>query len=208
MAKLSWKGSTLLAPMPAALVTCGTIEKPNILTIAWTGIVNTQPPKTYISIRPERFSYQLIRESREFVINLTTKQLVRAVDFCGVRSGRDTDKFGICRLTAEPSSQISCPMLAESPLSLECRVTDVIELGTHHMMLADIVAVNVDESLISSSGKLQLNRAGLIAFAHGAYYELGKQLGTFGYSVAKKSSFQKSRTGKSSTPAGKAKRRN
>ena len=186
MAKLNWKGSTLLAPLPAALITCGTLEKPNILTVAWTGIINTQPPKTYISIRPERFSYPLIRDSGEFVINLTTKTLVAAADFCGVRSGRDTDKFAACGLDAEPATQLSCPMLSQSPVSLECRVTNVLELGSHHMMLADIVAVNVDESLIAKSGKLQLDRAELIAFAHGAYYELGRQLGTFGYTVAKK----------------------
>ncbi len=186
MAKQAWKGSTLLAPMPAALVTCGTLETPNIFTVAWTGIVNTQPPKTYISVRPERFSYPLIRQSGEFVINLSTRQLLHAVDFCGVRSGRDTDKFTMCNLTPEPASQLSCPMLAQSPLSLECRVTDVLELGSHHMLLADIVAVNADEQLLAESGKLQLNRADLIAFAHGAYYELGRQLGTFGYSVAKK----------------------
>ncbi len=196
MAKQTWKGSTLLAPMPAALVTCGTLDTPNILTVAWTGIVNTQPPKTYISVRPGRFSYPLIRQSGEFVINLTTRQLLRAVDFCGVRSGRDTDKFAVCGLTAEPASQVSCPLLAESPLSLECRVTDVLELGSHHMLLADIVAVNADEALIAQSGKLQLNHADLIAFAHGAYYELGRQLGTFGYSVAKKAPAKKGRPAK------------
>ncbi|MBP1578115.1 MAG: flavin reductase family protein [Oscillospiraceae bacterium] len=187
MAKQSWKGSTLLGPLPPVLVSCGTLEKPNILTIAWTGIINTHPPKTYISIRPERFSYPLIKESGEFVINLPTKPLVRAVDFCGVRSGKDTDKFEKCSLHAEPATKISCPMIAESPLSLECKVTDEIPLGTHNMLLADIVAVNADESLLDKSGKLDMGRAQLIAFAHGAYYELGKQLGTFGYSVEKKS---------------------
>lgn len=187
MAKQSWKGSTLLGPLPPVLVTCGSIEKPNILTIAWTGIINTHPPKTYISIRPERFSYPMIKESGEFVINLPTKQLVRAVDFCGVRSGKSTDKFKECSLHAEPASKVSCPMLAESPLSLECRVTDELPLGTHNMLLADIVAVNADESLLDKNQKLDMQKAQLIAFAHGVYYELGKQLGTFGYSVAKKS---------------------
>ena len=187
MAKQSWKGSTLLGPLPPVLVSCGTLEKPNILTIAWTGIINTHPPKTYISIRPERFSYPLIKESGEFVINLPTKPLVRAVDFCGVRSGKDTDKFEKCSLHAEPATKISGPMIAESPLSLECKVTDEIPLGTHNMLLADIVAVNADESLLDKTGKLDMGRAQLIAFAHGAYYELGKQLGTFGYSVEKKS---------------------
>ena len=186
MPKQSWKGSTLLGPLPAVLVTCGSMEKPNILTIAWTGIINTHPPKTYISIRPERFSYPLIKRSGEFVINLATKPLVRAVDYCGVRSGRDTDKFAACSLHAEPASQLGCPMLAESPLSLECRVTDEIPLGTHNLLLADIVAVNVDEKLLTPSGKLDMQRAELIAFSHGAYFELGRQLGTFGYSVEKK----------------------
>lgn len=186
MPKQSWKGSTLLAPLPAVLVTCGSMEKPNILTIAWTGIVNTRPPMTYISIRPERYSYPLIKESGEFVINISTKQLVKAVDFCGVRSGRDTDKFAECGLTQEPATQLSCPMLAESPLSLECRVRSEIPLGTHNMLLAEIVAINADERLLTASGKLDLSRADLIAFAHGAYYELGRELGTFGYSVAKK----------------------
>ncbi|HWP50562.1 MAG TPA: flavin reductase family protein [Clostridia bacterium] len=204
MAKQTWKGSTLLAPLPAALVTCGTLDAPHIFTVAWTGIVNTQPPKTYISVRPERFSYPLIRNSGEFVINLTTRQLLRAVDFCGVRSGRDTDKFAVCNLTAEPASQLNCPMLAESPLSLECRVINVLELGSHHMMLADIVAVNADETLIAKNGKLQLNHADLIAFAHGAYYELGRQLGTFGYSVAKKTAAKKSKPAKGDNATHKA----
>lgn len=208
MAKVIWKGSTLLAPMPAALVTCGTLEKPNILTVAWTGIINTQPPKTYISIRPERFSYPLIRESGEFVINMTTKSLVAATDFCGVRSGRDTDKFAACGLNVEPASQLNCPVLVQSPLSLECRISDVLELGSHHMMLADIVAVNVDERLISASGKLELNRAELIAFAHGAYYELGKQLGTFGYTVAKNSGATQGKAKKSFKQTGKSKKGN
>ena len=185
MAKQNWKGSTLLGPLPAALVTCGTMEKPNILTIAWTGIINTQPPKTYISIRPERYSYPLIKESGEFVINLSTKQLVRAVDFCGVRSGRDINKFEACSLNIEPASKVGCPLLLESPLSLECKVIEEIPLGTHNMLLADIVAVNADERLLDKSGKLCLDKADLIAFAHGAYYELGKELGTFGYSVKK-----------------------
>lgn len=119
MSKISWKGSTLLGPIPPALITCGTLEQPNVLTVAWTGIVNTQPPMTYISVRPERFSYPLIEQSKEFAVNLPTVSLARAVDFCGVKSGRDTDKFAACSLTAEPASQISAPLLAESPLALE-----------------------------------------------------------------------------------------
>ena len=196
MPKQNWKGSTLLGPLPAALITCGSMDKPNTLTIAWTGIINTQPPRTYISIRPERYSYPMIKESGEFVINLTTRQLVRAVDFCGVRSGKDTDKFAECHLTPEPATKVSCPMLAESPLSLECRVIQEIPLGTHNMLLADIVAVNADEKLLSKTGKLCLDKADLIAFAHGAYYGLGKELGTFGYSVKKPVSKKKPHRGK------------
>lgn len=186
MSKIKWKGGALLAPLPPAIVTCGTLDKPNALTVGWTGILNTHPPKTYVSIRPSRHSYNLIKESGEFVINLPTKDLVRAADFCGVRSGKDTDKFAVCGITAESSTEISAPSLAESPLSLECRVTEVIPLGTHDMFMADIVAVTVKEELISEDGKLHLDKCGLIAYAHGEYYELGKKLGFFGFSVQKK----------------------
>lgn len=186
MSKQAWKGSTLLGPIPPTLITCGSMDSPNIFTVAWTGIINTIPPKTYISVRPERFSYPLIKESGEFVINLTTRDLVRAADFCGVRSGRDIDKFAQMKLTPQPASQLGCPMLAESPVSLECRVTDMLELGSHHMFLADIVAVNVEESLLDTAGKLCLDRCNLVAFAHGEYYGLGERLGSFGYTVRKK----------------------
>ncbi|MEM1485817.1 flavin reductase family protein [Oscillospiraceae bacterium PP1C4] len=186
MSKLVWKPGTLLAPVPPALVSCGTIDAPNVLTVAWTGIVNTNPAMTYISVRPERYSYSIIANSKEFVINLTTTELVRAADFCGVRSGRDVDKFKECRLTAEPASQVAAPMIAESPLSIECRVKQVLELGSHHMFLAEILAVNVDRKLIDKAGKLHLASAGLAAYAHGEYFELGKRIGTFGYSVRKK----------------------
>ena len=168
------------------MVTCGTLEHPNVLTVAWTGIANTIPPRTYISVRPSRYSYGLIRESGEFVINLTTAAMVRAADFCGVRSGRDLDKFAACGLTAEPATRVSCPQLAESPVSLECRVIQVISLGSHDMFLADILAVNVDSRYVDSSGKLHLDKCGLAAYAHGEYFELGRRLGSFGYSVRKK----------------------
>ena len=186
MGKVTWKGSTLLAPVPAALVSCGTIQEPNMLTIAWTGILCSQPPKTYISIRPERHSYGIIKTSKEFVINLTTQELLAATDFCGVKSGRDTDKFSVCKLTAEISQEVSAPRISQSPLSLECRVTQIIPLGSHDMFMADILAVAVDETLIDEQGKLHLDRSGLIAFAHGSYYELGRHLGTLGYTVRKK----------------------
>lgn len=186
MGKERWGGSVLLAPVPPALVTCGTAENPNILTVAWCGIVNSKPPVTYISLRPERYSFGLIQESREFVINLPTKKLVRSVDWCGVRSGRDQDKFKACGLHAAPAFEVGAPLLAESPLNLECRVRHVEELGSHHMFLADIVSVAVEEALIDESGKLHLGKAGLLAYAHGEYFALGEQLGSFGYSVRKK----------------------
>ena len=186
MAKIKWKGGALLAPLPPALVSCGTPEKPNVLTVGWTGILNTHPPKTYVSIRPSRHSYGLIKDSGEFVINLTTSRLVKAADFCGVRSGRDIDKFAKCGITAAPSSEVSAPSVEESPVSLECKVTDIIPLGTHDMFIADIVAVTVDDTLITDDGKLHLEKCGLAAYAHGDYYELGKRIGSFGFSVRKK----------------------
>ena len=193
MSKQTWKGGALIAPVPPCMVTCGSGDNANVLTVAWTGIINTVPPKTYISVRPSRHSYGLICESGEFVINLTPASLIRAADFCGIHTGKKVNKFERCGLHTEPASQVSCPLLTESPLSLECRVTDRIPLGSHDMFLADIVAVNVDESLIDAQGKLHLDRAGLAAFAHGEYFELGKKIGTFGFSVKKKHSHNKKR---------------
>lgn len=186
MSKLIWKGGALTAPVPPCMVTCGEGESANIITIAWTGIINTVPPKTYISVRPTRHSYGLIKESGEFVVNLTPAALIRAADYCGVYTGKKVNKFEKCGLHQEPASAVKCPILSESPLSLECRVTDVIPLGSHEMFLADIVAIDVDESLIDEQGKLHLERAGLAAFAHGEYFELEKKIGTFGFSVKKK----------------------
>lgn len=194
MSKITWKGGALLAPVPAALVTCGTVEEPKILTIAWTGIINTIPPMTYISVRPERNSYPIIRSSGEFVINLTTKSLCRAADFCGVRSGRDTDKFKMMKLTPEPSSRLSAPLLKESPLSLECKVTEIKELGSHHMFIAEIVAADVEEALLDSKGGLDLKKADLISYAHGEYFSCGEALGDFGFTVRKKSTPPKKRS--------------
>ena len=186
MSKIAWKGGALTAPVPPCMVTCGEGETANIITIAWTGIINTVPPKTYISVRPSRHSYELIRASGEFAVNLTPASLVRAADYCGIHTGRKVNKFKACGLHTTPASEISCPLLEESPLSLECRVTDVIPLGSHHMFLADVVAVDVDESLLDKDGKLHLERAGLAAFAHGEYFEMGRRIGTFGFSVKKK----------------------
>lgn len=186
MKKVQWKGGALLAPVPPVMVSCGTMEHPNIITIGWTGIINTIPPKTYISLRPERYSTPLIRDSGVFVINLTNKPLVRAADYCGVRSGRDTDKFQKMNLTPEPGPETGCPVIAESPLSMECRVSNIISLGSHEMFLADIVSVLVNPAYLDKAGKLHLDRCGLTAYAHGEYFELGTKLGSFGFSVRKK----------------------
>lgn len=186
MNKVKWKGGALLAPVPPAMVSCGTPEQPNIITVGWTGITSTKPPKTYIALRPERFSYPLIKKSGVFVVNLTTVSMVRAADFCGVRSGKDTDKFKETGLTMETAPETGCPMIAESPLSLECRVTDVIPMGSHDMFLADILGALVDPQYIDSAGKLHLDRSGLAAYAHGEYFALGEKVGSFGFSVRKK----------------------
>ena len=197
MSKQVWKGSALVAPVPPALVSCGTLEAPNVLTVAWTGMLQSQPPKTYISVRPERYSHGLITESREFVINLPTAALVRAIDYCGVRSGRDESKFEAMHLTALAASQLSCPLVGESPVNLECRVTDIVKLGgSHDMFIADIVGLDVAKELLDEKGKLCLDKAGLLAYAHGEYYGLGKKLGTFGYSVRKKKNNKNIRKGK------------
>jgi len=184
--KAFWKGGTLLAPVPPALVTVGTMEQANVLTIGWTGILNTIPPKTYISVRKERHSYQMLMDTREFVINLPSANLVKAVDFCGVRSGKDLNKFKEMNLNPANSPNVSAPLISECPLHLECKVTDTVDLGSHTMFLADIVGCVVAEECINQDGKLEIEKCNLLAYAHGTYFSLGKQLGTFGYSVKKK----------------------
>ena len=176
---------TLLAPLPAVMVSCGTLEKANVLTVAWTGIINTKPAMTYISVRPTRHSYGIIKESGEFVINLTTSKMVQETDFCGVKSGKDTDKIKKCGLHLAEATAVKAPVIEESPLSLECRVTEIKPLGSHTMFIAEILAVNVDGRYIDSKGKINLNQAGLMAYSHGEYFALGRKLGSFGYSVAK-----------------------
>lgn len=183
--KTTFKGSSILAPVPAVVVTCGTVDKPNALTIAWTGTINSIPPKTYISVRPERYSYDLIKESGEFVINLTTRELTRATDYLGVRSGKNEDKLNNLGLSVSPATQVSAPILDASPVSIECRVCDIISLGSHDMFVADVLAINVADELINENGKICLDKADLIAYSHGEYFALGKKLGSFGYSVKK-----------------------
>ena len=195
MAKQVWRGGNMLYPLPAVMVSCADATgASDIVTVAWTGTICTNPPMLYVSIRPERASYQLIRESGEFVVNLTTRRLQRACDWCGVRSGRDYDKWAECGLTPAPAAKLElAPVIAESPVNIECRVTEVKELGSHHMFLASVEAVQVDESLVDARGRLDLARAGLTAYSHGEYFELGQRLGTFGYSVRKKAADGKPR---------------
>lgn len=186
LSKVVWKGGTLLAPVPPVMVSCGDMDNSNIITIAWTGILNSNPPKTYISVRPQRHSFEIIKSTKEFVINLTPSSLVKEADFCGIYTGAKVDKFAKCGFTKSEAQTVSCPIIEECPMNLECKVTDIVELGSHHMFIADITAINVDESLLGEDGKLHLERAKLCAFAHGEYFELGKKIGNFGFSVKKK----------------------
>lgn len=192
MSKVTWKPGTMVYPVPAVMVSCGDSEdNQNIITIAWTGTICTKPPMTYISVRKERHSYSLIKDSGSFVINLTTKDLCFATDFSGVRSGADIDKFKHLNLTAVRATKVSAPMIEESPVNIECKVTEIIELGSHDMFLAEVVAVHVDDQYIDEKGKFHLNAANPIAYAHGTYYTLHEALGTFGYSVMKKKTKKK-----------------
>lgn len=176
----------MLYPLPVVMVSCTDgAHKDNIITVAWAGTVCTNPPMITISIRPERYSYELIKKTKEFVINLTTEKLAKATDFCGVRSGRDIDKFTTLNLTKEKGDHVEAPMIAEAPVNIECKVRDIIKLGSHDMFLADVVAVHVDKELINEKGKFELNQSNPIVYSHGEYYGIGTLLGTFGYSVKK-----------------------
>ena len=187
MGKVTFKPGNMLYPLPAVMVSCQRPgEKPNIITIAWTATVCSTPPMLSISIRPERYSYDIVKETGEFVVNLTTKDLAYATDYCGVKSGRDVDKFKEMGLTEQKSNVISAPGIAECPVNIECKVVDVKELGSHAMFLAEVVSVQVDDAYMDETGKFHLNNTGLMAYSHGAYKELGGDIGTFGYSVKKK----------------------
>ena len=194
--KQSWKPGTMIYPLPAVLISCGeSDEEYNLFTVAWTGTVCTNPPMCYISVRPERHSYEIIKRTGEFVINLTTASLARATDWCGVRSGRDYDKFAEMGLTAETAAVVKAPIVAESPVSIECRVKQIVPLGSHDMFIADVVNVLVDEEYINpETGKLELERADMIAYSHGEYFHLGKAIGHFGWSVRKKKKTHRPRT--------------
>ncbi len=187
MSKQVWDPCSILSPVPAVLATVRDQSgKDNVLTIAWCGTVSSNPPMVYISVRKERFSHHMLKESGEFVINLTTERLLRAADYCGVRSGRNEDKFAAAGLHKEEASKVSAPLIKESPVNIECRVTEVLELGSHDMFLARVEAVDVDESLLDEKGRLMLEKANLIAYAHGSYFPLGEAIGSFGWSVKKK----------------------
>ncbi len=186
MEKVRFRGGAMLAPTPPVMVSCGTAEHANIITVAWTGIINTIPPKTYISVRPSRHSHAIIKERGEFVLNLTPASLVRAADYCGTYTGAKVDKFKKCHLTKLTVEEVETPLISEAPISLCCRVTDIMPLGSHDMFFADIVAVYANEDLLDDKGKLHMAKAGLCAYAHGEYFALGKRIGTFGFSAKKK----------------------
>ncbi|MCI9464316.1 MAG: flavin reductase family protein [Lachnospiraceae bacterium] len=187
MGKQNFKPGNMLYPLPAVLVsTADKAGNSNLLTIAWTGTVCSDPPMVSISVRPERFSYHMIEETGEFVINLTTEQLCFATDYCGVKSGRDVDKWQEMKLTKVPGEKVKVPMVKESPVNLECRVTQKQELGSHHMFLAEVVAVHADESYMDKQGRFHLNDAGLLVYSHGRYLSTGRELGSFGFSVKRK----------------------
>ena len=187
MEKITFKPGTMLNPVPAVMVSCGsTPQEHNIITVAWTGIINSEPPMTYVSVRRNRHSHGILMKNREFVINLTTEALARQTDWCGVRSGRDEDKFEAMKLTKLPCDLVSCPMIGESPVNLECKVVEVKSYGTHDMFIAEIVSVHVDQALMDENQRFCLERANLITYCHGHYYGLQKKpIGRFGYSVMK-----------------------
>ena len=180
-----WKSGTFIYPIPAVMVSCGTMEKANIITVAWTGILNTNPATCYISVRPERYSHGIIKKNGEFVINLTNQELAYATDWCGVKTGAKVDKFKEMKLTKQKAENIKCPLIAESPISIECKVKEIKELGSHHMFIADVLSIDVAEKYIDSDGAFDISKCGLIAYANGGYYNLDKKIGKFGYSVQK-----------------------
>lgn len=186
--KENWKPGTLLYPLPAVLVSCGDKQRSNIFTVAWTGTICTNPAMLYISVRPERYSYELIKANMQFTVNLTTESMAKATDFCGVRSGRDGDKWALTGLHQYPGVAVECPAVEESPISIECRVKSIISLGSHDMFIAEVVNVLADTKYMDNeTGRFDLDAAGLMSYSHGGYFAQGEKLGTFGFSVKKKS---------------------
>lgn len=194
--KISWKPGTFIYPIPAVLVSCGTMEKSNIITVAWTGIMNTNPAIVYISVRPERYSYNIIKENKEFVINLTNEKLTYATDWCGVRSGKEYDKFKEMNLTKENANFVKAPMIKESPVSVECRVIEEKNYGSHTTFIAEVLSINASDEYIDENGAFDISKCNLIAYANGGYYSLGKKIGKFGYSVMKKKKKKKKKNNK------------
>lgn len=186
MGKVIWKPGTFEYPIPAVMVTSGDFEKSNIMTVAWTGIINSDPAMCYISVRPSRYSYHIISETKEFAINLTNEKLAFATDWCGVKSGKDIDKFKEMKLTKEKAKFIKCPLIKESPVSVECRVEKELNLGSHTMFIARVLSIDADEKYINEKGAFDISKCDLIAYANGGYYSLGRKIGTFGFSVRKK----------------------
>lgn len=193
MAKQYWKPGNMLYPVPPVMVSCGRKgDTPNIITVAWAGTTSSTPAMVSISVRPERYSYEIIKDTKEFVINLVTSDLVFATDYCGVKSGREVDKFKEMKLTPLSSQHIGAPGIEESPVNIECKVVNILPLGTHHMFLAEVVGVTIDDKHMDEKGKFHLNSCGLVAYSHGEYFQLGKKIGSFGYSVRRrKSTFKK-----------------
>ena len=191
MSKVTWKPGTFIYPLPAVMVSCGTMEKSNIITVAWTGILNTDPATVYISVRPTRYSYNIIKEQKEFVINLTTKELAKTTDWCGVKTGAKVDKFKEMNLHKEKAKYVKCPMIKESPVSVECKVKEIKELGSHHMFLAEVLAINADEKYINEKRTFDISKCDLITYANRHYYTLGKKIGKFGFSVQKKKNMRR-----------------
>lgn len=201
MVKIKWPAGTLLAPLPPALISSGSAEKPNIMTAAWTGIVCSDPVLTYVSIRPSRLSHEIISQTKSFVINVPNLPLLKAVDFCGVKSGRTVHKFEACGLKPLFLEEVGAPQIAQAPISLACQVLSITPYGTHDMFLAEVKAVYVDDQYLNEKGALCLEKAGLLAYAHGFYYTLGRQLGKFGFSVEKPKTIRKRRAQQSQSVA-------
>ena len=186
MSRKIWKAGTFIYPLPVVMVSCGTMEKSNIMTVAWTGIINTNPAMCYISVRPERYSYNMIKEQGEFVINLTNEKLAYATDWCGVKTGAKVDKFKEMHLTKEKGEFVKCPVIKESPVAIECKVKEIRELGSHHMFIAEVLSIDADEKYIDEKGAFDISKCNLIAYSNGHYYSLGRKIGRFGFSVEKR----------------------
>lgn len=191
MSKTIWKPGNFIYPLPVVMVSCGNMENSNIITVAWTGIVNTEKPMCYISVRKERYSHNIIKNTKEFAINLTTKSLAYATDWCGVKTGAKVDKFMEMHLTKEKANFVKCPLIKESPVSIECKVKEIKEMGSHDMFIAEVLSIDADEKYIDEKGAFDITKCDLISYANGKYFTLGKQIGKFGYSVQKKKSKRK-----------------